>query len=165
MAKKIKTEEKTPFQQDKGDKINDKKTELEQKGKEPDPDPGKAKRQYKRKEAFIPPTPEDSAVEAQFFLEFIGKMRETAGITKAMPEFYGKMFVTSYYTIACKYGPIMSRWLPELMFGGTLFLMGIDTLTELKKIKAAQAKEAQVIKDKETRGLAPVIDLDTDKGK
>lgn len=169
MAKKTDTKPKTPFQQDKRDKIDDKKIELDQKGKEPDPEPGKPKRRYTKKEAFVLPTPDESAIEAQFFLEFIGKMRETAGITKAMPEFYGKMFITSYYTMACKYGPIMSRWLPELMFGGTLFLMGIDTLTELKKIKIAEAKETQVKKEQETQGLAPVIDLDahidTDKGK
>lgn len=170
MAKKTDTKPKTPFQQDKGDKIEDKKTELKKNGKEQVPDPGKAKRRYTKKEAFVPPTPDESAIEAQFFLEFIGKMRETAGITKAMPEFYGKMFVTSYYTMACKYGPIMSRWLPELMFGGTLFLMGIDTLSELKKIKLAEA-EANVAKKPQSKSLTEEAvelfppDLDTDKGK
>lgn len=153
MAKK----EKTPFQESKRAKIEDKKAEIEAEttetpGAEAAPDRGKPKRKYTRKKKveFVAPTMEETAVEAQFFLEFITKLRQGAGIQKVLPDFYHKTFIMSYHTMAAKYGAMMSMWLPELMFGGTLLLIGVDTLVELKRIKIAEAatKKAEAETDK-----------------
>ena len=87
-----------------------------------------------------------------FFLDFSQMFRESIGVKKQIPDHYKKLFVSSYHAIALKYGPTMARWMPEIIFGGSVFLITYDTMKEVRIIKAAEKKERAEKQAKETPG-------------
>lgn len=164
MAKKPDTQEKTPLQIDKKTALEE--TLAENQSTESTIDTPEKKRRTrgpnKPKVTFTPPTPEESSHEARFILDFIAMIREGAGIQKPLPEHNQTMFCASYHAIACKYGATMARWMPEIMFGGSLLLIGFDTYKELKIIAITKKQELIAKAEAEKKRQADMLSTPTE---
>jgi len=103
--------------------------------------------------------PEQSAVEAQALLEIIGLMRRGLDVEKPIPDHAVALFHTGYVQVVMQYGPVASQYMPLIIFGTSLLIIGADTWVEAKKI--AIAKKAKRIKEqKEKVSASEPVDVD-----
>jgi hypothetical protein len=135
---------KTSLQDGKKQKISEMKADAdpgEQKKKPKGRPKGSKTKKKKKAPAFEPPTPEQTAQEAQMFLDTMDALRSAAGIQKKIQPNHREMFAQSYHQISLKYGSSMARYMPELMFGLSSGFILFDTFVELRKIRALQIEE------------------------
>lgn len=168
----------TPLQQSKKDKIDeltrkdtdagaDKKRGV-QKGTTRGAYKPKAKPSPKPKEAIpeLDYTLEMAEKDASFLTTFVNSFRSQAGIGP-IHEDHQRVFEHSACQLYMKYGPSAARWMPEMMFAGSLFVILIDTAAQAKKLKAAKKpvsrKDDRVIEpeaiNQESEQMAPDLGL------
>lgn len=92
--------------------------------------------------------------EATFFLGLCETIRNGLGITKPISEFNKKCFISSYTELSKKYGDISSEYMPEIMFTGSLILIGYDTYSELKALKDDKQDHSDVREKRERKDNA-----------
>ena len=64
----------------------------------------------------------------------INEMRVGNGLPKIKP-MHEKFFIPSAKAMFLKYGETAGKWMPEIMFAGTLGFIMVDTLRESNKLK------------------------------
>ena len=131
-----KDKKRTPLQDKKAEELQELKEEKINPAEEPKP---KTKR--KKKKVEIDFTRLQS--EADGLLALLQSLRETAGITKPLPETTRLMFAGSYVSLIEKYGEKGFQFMPEILMGCALLMIGIDTYKNLPKRSSA---------DKESKG-------------
>lgn len=88
--------------------------------------------------------PVDYNVQANMLLEMLNLIRrEMLGVEKPIGGTAAICFQQSAPEILRKYGGSVAAWMPEMMFGASILLIGMDTFTEFKRVKLAQIKAAQ----------------------
>jgi len=122
----------------------------------------KKKKAYTRKKKVVapPPDPEQLKKEGMFFIDLMSNGRKSMGIEKPIAESSQVMFVNSYAMLIIKYGDIATKWMPEVLMGTCLVIIGFDTLTEYKKIRLAEKKAKE---DKKPE-LKPELSVDEQMG-
>ena len=146
-------DEKTPLQ-------NDKKAVVDEKtGKAPEPEKpqrgvqkGTKRGPYKTKKAAAkkPPaqpevvepeyTEQQAQLDSEFLVSLINQFRTGAGLPE-MKQAHRQFPEPSSKAMFLKYGSSASRWMPEVMFTGSLLFVGVDTLAEMRKKRALEAQQ------------------------
>jgi len=132
---KLKSEGKSPLQQAKNDKIsqilNDKEAEPKHK---------KPRKSYKKKKVY-----DESQIQkdSEFIVALLNEIRTNAGlpVIKSTHEMFLK---SSTYAMLEKYGDSVSRWMPEIVFGGSIAFIALDTVREMKILKLQTVVKAAV---------------------
>lgn len=106
-----------------------KKAAPKKSAKKPEPEP-----------EVSPYTDEDAERDAAFMTEFVNHLRTQAGIDPISPT-HAMFLNASSKQMFLKYGATTSKWMPEIMFGGTILMIGVDTAQRLRE-KRAQVKNA-----------------------
>lgn len=91
----------------------------------------------------------DYEIQAEGLLSILNLIRaEMLGVIKPIPANAAGLFKQSAPDIMLKYGGSIAAWMPELLFGASLILIGLDTFSEFKKISLA-AHAQKIEKQKE----------------
>ena len=97
--------------------------------------------------------------DASFLTTFVNSFRSQAGIGP-IHEDHQRVFEHSACQLYMKYGPSAARWMPEVMFAGSLFVILIDTAAQVKKLKAVKKVEPR----KDDRVIEPEkVNQESDK--
>ena len=155
-------EQKTPLQEEKENKSadiienNTSAADDETKPKQKKKKPGRPKGSGKKKATQPEPGPFDeqkSLQEGMFLAEMIENVRKGMGITKPLPELTKNTFISSIPAMEQKYGSAVSKYMPEMMFFGSLSMIGFDTFKELSEIKKAEKIENARTKSESEKAL------------
>ena len=87
----------------------------------------------------------DADRDSEFLTVFVNEIRAGNGI-KPINEKHAVFFQSSSKQMFLKYGATTSRWMPEIMFGGSLTFILFDTYKEILKIRVDQKPEKKTIK-------------------
>lgn len=145
---------KTPLQNDKKEVVEEILEKHDTKGTETD-QPKKKRKYTKRKpEAVVPEYSEENAInDSNFLCELVNEFRASSGVPPAK-EKHLVFFAMSSKQLFIKYGSATTRWMPEIMFAGTLFFITADTYKEMQILKA---KELEKKKEKIPTKKAGII--------
>ena len=138
--------EKTPLQDEKQeviDNIIEEKTEGEPETKA-GVKTGDKRGKYKRKKpvrkkpspkVIEPPYTDIQATnDANFITALIDEFRTGAGLPP-VKDSHRAFMIPSAKSMFMKYGSSTSKWMPEIMFTGTLIFIGLDTVKEMRVLK------------------------------
>lgn len=151
-----KENDKSPLQNDKKEVVDDILDKHDTK-KETEKDQPRIKRKYtKRKPEIIAPeyTEENAINDSNFLCELVNEFRASSGVPPAK-EKHLVFFAMSSKQLFIKYGSTTTKWMPEIMFAGTLFFILADTYKEMQILKAKElekkkekipAKKADIVK-------------------
>ncbi len=159
--------EKTPLQDEKQeviDNIIEEKT-----GDEPEPKvktpvkrktgSGRYKRKPKKKPApkviDQPYTEIQATNDANFITALIDEFRTGAGMPP-IKDSHRAFMVPSAKSMFMKYGSSTSRWMPEIMFTGTLIFIGLDTVKEMRILKDREKPEKEPVKKPDLTGFKKI---------
>ncbi len=159
--------EKTPLQDEKQeviDNIIEEKTESEPETKA-GVKIGDKRGKYKRKKSVrkkpVPKVIEQPYTEIQatndanFITALIDEFRTGAGLP-SMKDTHKAFLIPSSKSMFMKYGSSTSRWMPEIMFTGTLIFIGLDTVKEMRILKDREKPEKEPVKKPDLTGFKKI---------
>lgn len=141
--------EKSPLQDEKQEIINEIIDEKEPEKKVGGVKAGTKRGKYKKKPVRKKPVkktvePEYTEIQAvndaNFVTALIDEFRTGSGLPP-MKNSHKQFFNPSARAMFMKYGSSTAKWMPEIMFMGSLAFIGLDTVKEMRKLKINTKQE------------------------
>lgn len=83
--------------------------------------------------------------DANFITALIDEFRTGSGLPK-MKDSHKSFLTPSAKAMFLKYGSSTSKWMPEIMFTGSLIFIGLDTVKEMRILKEKSDKKPEIKK-------------------
>ncbi len=98
--------------------------------------------------------------DANFITALIDEFRTGAGLPP-MKDTHRSFMAPSAKAMFLKYGSSTSKWMPEIMFTGTLIFIGLDTVKEMRILKDKEKPEKKTpVKKPDLTGFKKIKPVD-----